>query len=396
MIRCLEGAALNIDTAPLDAQAVTPQALPPAKKAVRIPRGLLLFLALLLLAAGCAPRTAAGSWAGLGADESGIVLVYVDRVAQVNNAGVARWEFPQASDRNAQEQFYSPPVITEDVVYFGGFNSKIYAVDRSNGQAIWVNETWTEETEASGQIIGGLTLANGMIYVGTGNGGVLALSQRSGELEWAFAEMEKGVWARPVYVNGVLYVASLDKNLYALDAGTGEELWRQDLAGAVAGAPVYVDGMLYIGSFAHKIYKLDADDGTILAEFETANWVWGSPAVANGIVYAGDLDGFVYALDADDLSPLWQRQVAQEAIRAAPLVVEDTLFIGSRDDRLYAVNAQNGTPVWNQMVGGDVLSDLLWLEDESLIVVSTLAERQLVAYNLDGQESWHYPPVASE
>ena len=61
-------------------------------------------------------------------------------------------------------------------------SGRVGATDRlvillSNGQAIWVNETWTEETEASGQIIGGLTLANGMIYVGTRDGYMYAVGE---------------------------------------------------------------------------------------------------------------------------------------------------------------------------------------------------------------------------
>jgi outer membrane protein assembly factor BamB len=351
-----------------------------------------LLLALALLAAGCAPQVAAGSWAGLAADDNGLIMANLDRVTRLNDAGTARWEFPTAADRNQTIQFYAHPALTEETVFIGGFNHKIYALDRDNGQTIWINET-----DARTQIIGGLAVAQGKVIVGMSAQGVIALNQRSGELVWRFSDTLHGVWATPLIVEGVVYVTSLDKNLYALDLDTGEELWRRSLEGAVAGTPAYEDGMLFVGSFAHRFFKIDAATGEIVATFDTQNWVWGGPALVDGVVYFGDLSGTLYALETGDLTPLWQRQVATEAIRATPLVVDDMLVVGSRDNRVYAVERENGLPVWTQEAGADVLSDAV-LSPDGLVVVSTLdATRMLVAYNPadGGREVWRYPAATS-
>ena len=62
----------------------------------------------------------------------------------------------------------------------------------------------------------------------------------------------------PSVANGIVYIASGDENLYAIDAATGKERWR----------------------------------------FATGDWVDSSPAVANGVVYAGNEDKRLYAIDA--------------------------------------------------------------------------------------------------
>ena len=62
--------------------------------------------------------------------------------------------------------------------------------------------------------------------------------------------------------NGIVYVGSYDKNLYAIDAVTGKEKWR----------------------------------------FVTGDWVDSSPAVANGIVYVGSRDKNLYAIGANSSS----------------------------------------------------------------------------------------------
>lgn len=353
-------------------------------------RGLVLILLLAVVAAGCAPQVAAGSWAGLAVDDSGLIMANLDRVTRMNEAGTARWEFPAPSDRNQLTQFYSQPILTEDAVYVGGFDHKVYALDRDNGLQIWVNE------DATGQIIAGLALSNGKLIVSMGDEGVMALNQLNGEQLWLFPT-EQGVWATPLIVDNTVYVTSMDKNIYALNLDTGEEVWRQELEGAAAGTPAYADGVLYVGSFAHKLFKLNAASGEIIDTFEAHNWVWGGPALVDGVLYFGDLSGYLYALNASDLSPVWQREVSAGAIRATPLIVGDTLVVGSRDGSVYALNRDNGTPIWTQTAPAAVLSDAVLMPD-GLVVVSTInSESQLIAYdpNDGGRLMWQYPPAAA-
>jgi len=361
----------------------------PARPAAFFRRGLWLILALMLLAAGCGPVSVAGSWAGVTASDDGLIMAYTDRVTRLNSSGVARWEFPAPGDElRGQTQFYAPPAVTEDVVYVGGYNHKVYALNRDNGQLLWVNE------DASSRIIAGLTVAAGKVLVGIGDHGVMALDQRTGQKEWFF-DTTQGVWAAPLVVDQAVYVGSLDKHLYALDVATGQELWRQNLGGAIAGTPAYAEGVLYVGTFVRTVVAVNADDGAVLNTFHAENWVWDTPTVADGMLYVGDMSGNVYALQARTFTPVWQRKVAREGIRTSPLVVGDLLIIGSRDDTVYAVDRATGMPVWQQPVGGDVLSNLTLLNDE-LVVISTMAQdRQLVAFDLDGQTAWTYPPVAA-
>lgn len=357
-------------------------------KAARRRPGLFLFLSLTLLAAGCGPAVAAGSWAGLSADANGLVMAHFDRVIRFNEVGTPRWEFPRPGDRQQNQQFYAKPALTEDVVYVGGYDYKVYALDRDNGQEIWVN------ADATSSIIGGLAVGQGKVIVGLGSGGVMALNQRTGQQEWFFATSQ-GVWTAPLIVDEVVYVTSLDHYLHALDLATGEELWQTDLEGAVAGTPVYADGVLYVGSFAHQMFAVAARDGEILRAFETRNWVWGGPTLADGVLYFGDLSGFVYALEAASFTPRWQRQVATEAIRATPLVAGDLLIVGSRDDRVYALGREDGLQRWFNETGGDVLSDPIMLDDTT-VVVGVLGEPTLLALSLEnGDRVWTYPPVTS-
>jgi outer membrane protein assembly factor BamB len=48
--------------------------------------------------------------------------------------------------------------------------------------------------------------------------------------------------------NGVVYVASHDHDVYALNAKTGSKLWSYATGGFVDGSPVVANGVVYVGS----------------------------------------------------------------------------------------------------------------------------------------------------
>jgi len=56
--------------------------------------------------------------------------------------------------------------------------------------------------------------------------------------------------------NGVVYVGSGDKNLYAIDAGTGKEKWRFTTGSYVVSSPAVSNGVVYVGSLDKNLYAV--------------------------------------------------------------------------------------------------------------------------------------------
>ena len=198
-------------------------------------------------------------------------------------------------------------------------------------------------------------------------------------------------------VDGIVYVASMEHYLYAVDGTDGSEIWRLDLGGALAASPIYADGHLYIGSLGGKIFDVSLD-GQILAEFEADNWVWSEPVIADGVLFATDLSGYVYALDiSNNLSSIWQtwdEPLAEKGIRGRPLVVDSYLVVAARDGNVFRLERDSGLSTLIQEVDAEILSDITLIEssdDDPLIIVSTVNnEKILVAFTLDGVSRWTY------
>ncbi|RZB13734.1 hypothetical protein StrepF001_42475 [Streptomyces sp. F001] len=62
-------------------------------------------------------------------------------------------------------------------------------------------------------------VANGIVYIGSGDGRIYALNAASGNVRWTY-ETGDVVWSSPTVADGIVYIGSIDHRVYALDAAT--------------------------------------------------------------------------------------------------------------------------------------------------------------------------------
>ncbi len=205
--------------------------------------------------------------------------------------------------------------------------------------------------------------AEGMVYVGTVQGQVLALNDNgsSVSLQWTFPSIEEdfidGVYNSPVVGPDLVYVAALNGILYALtkDGGKDQGIGWSRVVGneseraALVGGPVLSpDGQIVlVGSEDGNLYAYDAKTGTPRNgfPFQTGGKIWSTPAVKDGVVYFGSRDKNIYAVDLRSGEEKWRWETGG-AVVAQPLLFKDLVVIGSFDKSLYALRAEDGTPVW--------------------------------------------------
>lgn len=123
-------------------------------------------------------------------------------------------------------------------------------------------------------------------------------------VEWAFESGfgDGGMQSAPLVVDGVMYVSTAWNHVFALDAATGELIWRYD----------YPEPESIPGTY-----------GT---------WNRGV-SVAYGLVFMGTLDNHVVAVDRETGREVWRVEVEDAGqcgcnITSAPLVVKDLVITG--------------------------------------------------------------------
>ena len=77
------------------------------------------------------------------------------------------------------------------------------------------------------------------------------------------------MYSSPAVANGVVYVGSGDYNVYALNAATGAKLWSYRTGYVVCSTPAVANGVVYVGSEDNKVYALNAATGAKLWSYTT-------------------------------------------------------------------------------------------------------------------------------
>jgi PQQ-like domain len=100
----------------------------------------------------------------------------------------------------------------------------------------------------------------------------------------------------PAVSNGVVYIGSDDKNLYAINATNGDKLWNYTIGGSILSSPANADGVVYVGG-DNNIYALSAVNGSKLWSYNTGGYVGSSSAIVNGVLYIAGGNS-IYSLGA--------------------------------------------------------------------------------------------------
>jgi len=266
----------------------------------------------------------------------------------------------------------SSPTVWKGAVFVGSEDGYLYAIDAASGAIRWKTRTGAGDVSSSPAVFGDLVIVTGA------DGAVWAVSTATGQVQWKVPTSEPlpyrlfgtdprthDYWSSsPVVADGVVFVGSADGGIYALDAATGRLRWKVQTDAAVRSSPAVDRQRVYVGSFDGNLYALDRATGAVCWKFKTAGnaffptgEIQSSPAVANGLVYVGARDGMLYALDAVTGRPRWRSDQQMSWVNTSPAVAGGLVIIGVSDgESLVAVDAATGVERWRLKTNGRIFS----------------------------------------
>jgi outer membrane protein assembly factor BamB len=239
------------------------------------------------------------------------------------------------------------------------------------------NLDWT--VLLSGDVEGGLTALNGLIYTSGDNGLRFGLSEGAGSVVWSASVLNGGFGAPAVTSTGV-YV-SYPCSTYDFQPLTGAPVFFTNTGceGGGGATPVVANGLVYspAGGSSGGGAVVNASSGTLVGPYTST----GSPAFNASTGYFLQ-SGTLNALSGSNNAILWSF-TGDGALTTSPIVVNQAVIIGSSTGNVYALNATTGQQLWMVNAGGSLQSgnttSALTAGDGLLIVP---AGNQVVAYTL--------------
>jgi outer membrane protein assembly factor BamB/plastocyanin len=255
------------------------------------------------------------------------------------------------------------PIVHDGLLFFAA-GSRVYALDARTGRRIWVRQTETRTSNATGwqQMVSGLattrswglSVGGGLLYIGLMNGHILALREKSGAVAWDQLinpeplAIAKGVICTPLYVAGVLYLGlgmeTTEGHAVAVDARSGRILWRVPTL-AEPGLPGSESwpsqGAIWRSGGGHPWTAGAADPSLGIVYFVTGN---ASPPYGGGVRPGNNLYTVsLIALDMKSGKIRWYQQLIHHDVWEADLSVPPVLFELSVKGRArHAVGALRG------------------------------------------------------
>jgi len=293
-------------------------------------------------------------------------------------------------------------------IFVGGEDGYMRGVDAKTGTIIWETSTTSDQFSYGGSYVDGKVIFGGIdnnMYAWDGN---------TGKLLWTYnPHTWYGMWGSSMgAAYGIVYEHNQDTYLYAINATTGQLVWRQKGPGvAYTGGVVIADGKVYSPQ-GENAYRDPATGAYGYPEYDcynayTGQLIWTLPlttgaayevheCIAYGNLYIipipslsvlsgnytyanqGATLGEVWCIggstqnwsmfmsdpqhDAEGSGPTnltlkWTFQAGAQIV-SQPIEVNGVCYFGSLDHNIYAVNTNTGTKIWNFTTGYEVASSV--------------------------------------
>jgi len=204
-------------------------------------------------------------------------------------------------------------------------------------------------------------VAYGRLYLPTFDGRLYALDAATGDVVWR-RKVDRCGWASPAVAAHVVYVTFIGSaechhpraggEVDAFAASNGRLRWRREV-GPTESSPLVADGTVFVGDWDGVVWALDARTGAVRWRTRLDGAIKGSLALAGRRLFIGTYGGSVYALAERSGRVLW-RSGGHGSFYSSPAVAYGRVFIGSLDDGVYAFGQSSGDLLWSRPTGGYV------------------------------------------
>jgi outer membrane protein assembly factor BamB len=288
--------------------------------------------------------------------------VWRQRVGIAFESGVTRVVYQDASNRS------------QEAAVVGSRDGVLRVLDPASGRTLW-------QAQVQGEIRAGPVVEQNRLFVATHRNRVVVFDMLQGTELWSQARtgpmgLSIEGHARPVVVDHRVYVGYSDGMLCAYDAEEGSLLWSRLLASSsdptafldIDTDPVVSQGLVFVASYEEGVYALDSSTGETVWHQKTPSVT--ALAVAHGRVITVSGEGFVRGWSVESGALLYSMRTQPQAF--SRITVRGGVALASAGSYgLLVWDAQTGRPLQAKAVLGEAGSDVDWVDGVLALVSKT-------------------------
>jgi outer membrane protein assembly factor BamB len=264
--------------------------------------------------------------------------------------GRVKWSYDTQQD-GAAVQFHTDPLVVEDLVVVGsdGAIAHLYAFERNTGKPQWKYEL----TPGVGSDVQRI---DSNIYAVTLNDELLCLDWRTGALVWKFAtghpNDRSARTSTPAVQGNQVFFGSVDGIVHALDAHSGEVLWKRELSGSISTSVVLGGGSLYVGTSERHLYRLDPKSGAVEADFRAEEEPTGRLLFVQDclVVFFGERQ--LSCVNSSLSGIRWSEATSGPWSSSKPYLLDEAVLAGNVRGEVLALRISDGSRLWSSKFDG--------------------------------------------
>lgn len=280
-----------------------------------------------------------------GNKQSHIVSTRDGEIIKLSSAGKLLWRVKNSSE------VLAPAVIADERVVIRSTDGKIIALDLATGQQVWSYKRDVPALSLRGN--SQPLIQYGRIYAGLDNGRLVVLDLTDGRLLLDIAialpsgrsELERMVDIDGVaeLENGILYMTSYQGRIVAIDIRRGQFLWTRKVSsysGVALSGPT-----LFVVDDRDHIWALDKNNGaTLWKQDKLQHRQLTMPVIMSEKLLVADAQGYIHVLSQYDGHFIARTKLDDDGILTPPVVKGDHLYVVNREGligafRLEPINA---------------------------------------------------------
>lgn len=249
------------------------------------------------------------------------------------------------------------PGAGEGLVLVGTSNGEVLALSEQDGSEIW-------RSRVSSEVLSVPKAAQGMVVVHTVDGKLYALNVSDGKVAWMYDRSIPVLTlhgnSSPVISGSKVFCGFASGKLIAFDLESGQQYWEATIAVPsgrselermvdIDGDPVVQGGMVYVATYQGQLAAVDVNSGDVVWRRELSSYAGLGADHEN--LYVSDAEDKVWAIDPNNSSSMWKQDKLHGRRLTAPAVLGEYIVVGDFEGYLHWLSPEDGRMLARTRVG---------------------------------------------